>query len=485
MHHLDAPMAKLAKLHRGLGQRRQRPRLRFGRLSLLCLLLLNGCVNVGPDHEVPTTVTPEKFKNTPPRGNPPPRGQWWKVFKDSELNRLLKKLNEASPNSAAALARLDQARAELGIAKAGRWPTIRGSGDARQQMESANSGFQIREESYESYELDLNLDYEVDLWGRVRRQVEAARAREEAAQASYADAMLALRAELARHYFSLRSLDEEIDLLQRAVALREEGTGLVRARAEAGQISDDDLARAEAELEATRADLTALERDRAELENAIAALIGEMPSSFVLEPEAKLRNPPSIPSGLPSQLLTRRADVAEKERLLAAACADVGVAITDFLPRITLTGTGGLASLRASDLFNPSSRLWDIGPEIEIPIFRAGLASSRKAQANSAFEEARANYRQAVLNAFRDTENGINANRSLSRETDHRCRATGAAARASELAQARYEAGLISYLEVLDALRTHLANQRLETQIRGDHLQAAVALVQALGGNWN
>ena len=149
--------------------------------------------------------------------------------------------------------------------------------------------------------------------------------------------------------------------------------------------------------------------------------------------------------------MARRADVAERERLLAAACADVGVAIADFLPRITLAGSGGLASLRASDLFDPSSKLWEIGPEVDIAIFRKGLSKSRKAKAQAVFEEARATYRQAVLNAFRDTENGINGNRSLAQETEQRTRATKAAVRASELAQARYESGLISYLEVLDA----------------------------------
>ena len=158
--------------------------------------------------------------------------------------------------------------------------------------------------------------------------------------------------------------------------------------------------------------------------------------------------------------------------------------MADFLPRITLTGSGGLASLRASDLFNPSSTLWNIGPEIEVPVFRKGLSKSRKDKAQAAFEEARATYRQTVLNAFRDTEDAINAHQSIAQEYSQREHATQAAARASELSLTRYESGLTSYLEVLDSLRTHLANQRLETQTCGDHFQAAVALVQALGGGW-
>lgn len=442
------------------------------------------CATVGPDHQVPDMETPEQYKNAATKSPLPDRGDWWKAFKDADLNRLLKQLDAASPNQAAALAKLDQARAELNTAKAGGWPTIRGTGDGRKLLESENSEFRISDSAYERFELALNLDYEIDLWGRVRRQIEGARAREDAAGASYEDTMLALRAELARHYYSLRSLDEEIDLLKRAVQLRMEGAALVKARAEAGQISEDDVARAEAELEATSGDLTALQRDRDEFENAIAALIGKSPSSFKLTTRSKLGSVPSIPSGLPSELLARRADILEKERLLAAACADVGVAIADFLPRITLTGTGGLNSLRASDLFDPSSKMWDIGPKMEVPVFRKGFAKSRKAKAQAVFEEARANYRQAVLNAFRDTENAINANQSLAKESDQRKRATEASARASELALTRYESGLTSYLEVLDSLRTHLANQRLETQTQGDHFQAAVAMVQALGGGW-
>ncbi|MGK0189326.1 MAG: multidrug efflux system outer membrane protein [Verrucomicrobiales bacterium] len=454
------------------------------KLLVLCTAGLTACATVGPDHEVPETETPEHYKNASAASKLPERGQWWMAFKDADLNALLNDLDTASPNQAAALAKLDQARAELRTAKAGGWPSIRGNTDSRRLLESENTGFRISESTYESYELALNLDYEIDLWGRVRRQVEAARARGEAAEATYEDAMLALRAELARHYFSLRSLDEEIDLLTRAVQLRVEGVELVRARAEAGQISEDDVARATAELEATRGDLTALQRDREEFENAIAALVGKSPSIYKLASKSKLGTVPGIPSGLPSELLARRADVLEKERLLAAACADVGVAIADFLPKITLTGSGGLTSLRASNLFDPASKMWDIGPEIEVPVFRKGLAKSRKAKAQATFDETRANYLQAVLNAFRDTENAINANQSLARESGQRNRATKASARASELAVTRYESGLTSYLEVLDSLRTHLANERLETQTRGDHFQAAVAMVQALGGGW-
>ena len=273
---------------------------------MLCTAGLTACATIGPDHRVPNTETPEQFKNPSSAPDAPERGQWWKAFKDSTLNDLLGQLDDASPNQAAALARLDQARAELKTAKAGGWPSIRGTGDARQQLESENTGFRISESAYERYQLALNLDYEIDLWGRVRREVEAASAREEAAEASYGDAMLSLRAELARHYFSLRSLDEEIAILQRAVKLREEGVSLVAARAEAGQISDDDVARATAELEATRGDLTAIQRDRDQFENAIAALIGKSPTTFNLKANSKLGTVPEIPAGLPSQLLARR-----------------------------------------------------------------------------------------------------------------------------------------------------------------------------------
>ncbi|MEZ5323934.1 MAG: efflux transporter outer membrane subunit [Verrucomicrobiales bacterium] len=446
---------------------------------------LTACATIGPDHEVPETESPERFKNASSVARDADRGPWWKAFKDSTLNDLLNQLDDASPNQAAALARREQARAELKAATARAWPSISGTGDARKQLESENTSFRTSDTAYNRYELALNLEYEIDLWGRVRRQVEAASARESAAEAAYEDAMLSLRAELARHYFSLRSLDEEIATLKRAVQLREEGVDLVTARADAGQISDDDVARATAELEGTRGDLTALERDRDQFENAIAALIGKSPSTFTLEATSKLGAVPQIPVGLPSELLARRADVAEKERLLAAASAEIGVATADFLPRITLTGSGGLTSLRASDLFNPSSKMWDIGPKIDVPIFRKGLAKSYKEKAQAEFEEARATYQQTVLNAFRDTENAINANQSIAREFAQRERATTAAARASELSITRYESGLISYLEVLDSLRTHLADQRLETQTRGDHFQAAVALVQALGGGWS
>ncbi|MEZ5305190.1 MAG: efflux transporter outer membrane subunit [Verrucomicrobiales bacterium] len=462
-----------------------RPARRAAALAAGAALALGACRSVGPDYTPPDADEwPTVWKHTG-SAERLAQGDWWKEFGDSGLNKLIAQLEAANPDAAAALARVNQSRAALGIAKAGQFPGISADGNSTVNRDSANAGFQLRQGEFERYRLGLNLDYEVDIWGRVRRLVEGAKARNEAADALYANALLSLKAELTRHYFSLRELDAEIALLDSTVELRREGRELIAAQAREGETSELDLARAVAELETARADAAALRRQRAALEAGIAALVGQSASDFSLPPDAKaLSAPPKIPAGVPSELLSRRPDVAAAERDLAAASADVGVAIAETLPSIRLTGVGGLTSLSATDFFNPASRFFEIGPQLNTPTLRFGLSEGNKARARAKFDEALAAFRASLVAAFRDTETALSALKHLADELAAAQSAADAAAQAAKLSRARYDNGLVSYLEVIDSERTRLAAERRLAQVKGQRLQSTAALVQALGGGW-
>lgn len=452
-------------------------------LSLLLSFVLASCT-VGPDYEKPRTNTPATYKAVG-LSSPPSSGAWWSSFSDSRLTSLLNQAGKNNSEALAALARLDQSRAILGIRRVDLLPSLTGEALATRQQDTTRDTFPVPPDPYSRFRSVLNLDYEVDLWGRVRRTVNQEKALTQAVAADYVSVVLSTKAEVARNYFALRHLDEEIQLLRDTIALREENEKLVKARVDAGDTTAIDYSRARSQTETARADLHRLVQRRTELENAIAVLVDENPSTFSL---AKARPPrtPSIPSGVPADLLRRRPDVAASERRLAAAAEQIGINIANYLPRVSLTAAGGFASLSGSDLFDRGSRLWSVSPNVSGPIsmLTFGRKEEAKKQALAGYREALKNHRTSVLHAFRDVENALSGITNLERALSAQRKSAEAAKEASRLVKLRYEAGLVSFFEVIDAQRQELQEQRALSQTKAARQQATVQLIQALGGGW-
>jgi multidrug efflux system outer membrane protein len=339
-----------------------------------------------------------------------------------------------------------------------------------------------------NFSVPLDFSYEIDLWGRVRRNFESARADAQASLADFYNVLLTLQSDTAQNYFGLRALDAEIRTVTRTVELRKEQVKLVRSRFEGGIGNELDMARAETELATTEAEAASLAQRRTELENAIAILAGSNPAVFRL-PVATASNwnpvPPPIPAGLPAELLERRPDVAQAERLLASANARIGVAKAAFFPVVSLTASGGYLSGELENLFNWDSRVWSIGPSISLPLFAGGRNLANYRRSGAAFEEAVARYRQQVLIAFGDVENSLSGIRHLADQAQAQQRAVANARRAADLAGQRYRSGIVAYIEVIDANRDALQAERADAQLAGQRLITTVQLIKALGGGWH
>lgn len=444
------------------------------------LVVLAGCA-VGPDYEEPAAGLEASFKNAG-FTRPAPEGSWWSLFGDGGLDRCIRMAEADGPTARAALARYDLARATLGLESADAWPAVTADAFGRRQQDSGNSNFSSG--IYNDYRAALNLRWEVDLWGRVRRQVGAAVAEAEAAGYAYRGALLSLRGEVARAYLSLRFADAEIALLEETAKLRGEARRLMKARFDGGASSRIDYERSVTEHEGVLAELEQLRAERARYENALAALVGRSASGFRLAAASGTPAIPAPPQAVPSDLLRRRPDVAAAERRLAAASERIGLAIASYLPRVTLDGTGGFRSLQAGDLFQSGSRLWSLGPEVDIPLFQGGRGFSDKKRAEAAYREALENYRDTLLQAVRETEDALVDGRRLATAGASRARASTAAGTAASLVRKRYEGGATDYFEVVESERTALAEQRSALAVERARALAATRLIQSLGGGW-
>src|SRR5881397_2909600 len=462
--------------------------------ALVLAALATGCA-VGPNYHQPTTPVPSAYKSTNGLGawkeaqplDNVPKGAWWEVFRDDTLNELQRRAEAANQDLKAAVARVDQARATARVAHSELFPTVDANPSWTRQRYSPNQIPSFGGLTANTFRVPLDLSYEVDLWGRVRRGFESARADAQASLASLHNVLLTLHSDVAQNYFALRALDAEIATVTGTVNLRKEQVQLVRSRFEGGIGSELDVARAQTELATTEAEAASLAQRRAELENAMAILAGSNPSLFHLPPSgAKDWNPqpPAVPAGLPADLLERRPDVAEAERQLAAANARIGVAKAAFFPVLSLTGSGGFVSGDIDSLFNWDSRTWSIGPSLSLPIFAGGRNRANYKRSQAAFDEAVARYRQQVLVAFGEVENSLSGIRHLVDQAAAQQRAVANARRAAELATDRYRSGIVSYLEVVDASRDALQAERANAQLAGQRLITAVQLIKALGGGW-
>jgi multidrug efflux system outer membrane protein len=374
------------------------------------------------------------------------------------------------------------------VARGDLLPTLSLDPSWNRQRYSPNANPSFGAITANTFSTPLDLSYEIDLWGRVRRGFESSRADAQSSLANYYNVLLTLEADIAQNYFTLRALDAEMATVGGTVDLRKEQVRLVRSRFEGGIGNELDVSRAETELATTEADYAAIAKRRSELENAIAILSGSNPSNFkiVAFNDAKWHpTPPAIPAGLPGELLERRPDVSEAERALASANARIGVAKAAFFPVITLTASGGFLSGDVNTLFNWDSHTWSIGPSISLPIFAGGRNRANLQRSKAVYQEAIANYRQRILVAFGDVENSLSGLHFLAQQSEAQERAVKNANRAVELATERYRSGIVNYLEVVDASREALQSERQNALLVGQRQVATVQLIKALGGGWD
>ncbi|NIJ39514.1 multidrug efflux system outer membrane protein [Sphingopyxis panaciterrae] len=460
----------------------------MNRLAAVAAPVLLSACSMAPAYHPPQTATPPAYKEVAgwTEATPldaAPRAAWWEAFGDPVLNDLEVRAEKASPTLAAALARYDQARAAARVERADLFPAITAGADAsRQRVSGTRFGGDGSPRTYSDFSVGGALDYELDLWGRIRNGVAAARADAEASAADLASARLSLQASVADAYARLRGLDAQADLLHQTVDAFGKAYDLTVRRHDGGIASGIDVNRAMTVLGNARAQISAVAAERAATEHEIAALVGEIASDFSIAPEVQPLAAPDLPAGTPSEMLQRRPDIAAAERRIAAANARIGVARAAFFPTLTL-GSGAGFETTHGHLFQTPNSFWGLGPlSAVLTLFDGGRRASEVKMSRAEYDELAAGYRDIVLGAFRQTEDAIAANRLLAVQAADQHTAAEAAARTSALALIRYRNGASDYLEVVTAQTEALDAQRaslgLETQI----MRSRVALVKAIGG---
>ena len=420
------------------------------------------------------------------------RGEWWKIFNDTVLDNLEHQALEANQDLKAAAARVKEARALNQVARSAYFPAIDiGLGSTRQQPSAASQGLADGTHVQPStvYRAQANVSYEVDLFGRVASSVDASMADTQRSEALFRSVQLALQADVAQNYFSLRELDAEGEVYAHAVALREDSLKLLKSRFDEGDISEVDVLRAEAELSTARSAAMTAERMRAASEHSLAVLLGKTPAEFTMPASPLQAVNLRIPSGLPSSLLERRPDIAAAERAMAAANARIGVAKSAFFPSLSLTGAGGFESSSFGNLFKWSSRSFLLGPltgtALSLPLFDGGKRKGDLANAKATYEEQTATYQQQVLLAFREVEDNLATLRILEGQTRTQAEAVASSTKAASLLRTQYTEGQTNYLDVLDAQRSVLGARRDAVQLQGLQAIATVNLIRSLGGGWD
>ncbi len=456
-------------------------------LAAAALALLAAC-SAGPKYERPAVDAPAAYKEAgnwkvaQPRDDVK-RDKWWEVFGDAQLNSLIAQIDVSNQNVRVAEANFRQARTLVQQARASLFPSVDGRASvsrSRSVGTAARAGTTAN-----NYNLALDANYEVDIWGRVRNTVSANVAGAQASAADLEMVRLLAQAELAFNYFQLRVLDQQRQLLDDTVAAFQKSLEMTRNRYTAGVAGKVDLVQAETLLKSTQAQAIEIGVQRAQLEHAIAILVGKAPANFALPPQTAKVAVPVVPLNQPSELLERRPDIAAAERRVAAANARIGVAKSAFFPSLTLSGSAGFESSRLADWLNWPSRFWAIGPAIAQSIFDAGLRRALTDQAIAVYDANVAAYRQTVLEGFQEVEDNLAALRILEEQEKMQEEATVAARQSMDLTINQYKAGTVSYLNVVTVQSAWLNNERALVGIRGRRLAAAVTLVKALGGGWN
>ncbi len=461
--------------------------------TLAVALALTACA-VGPDYlrpaaDVPPAWTTEQPWRTATPADTATPANWWEIFGDARLNALEADVIAHNLSLQVATERLTQARAQASVASAALFPTLNANAGALRDRSSTNrprANYAVPNSSTVQNDLtaSFGVRYELDLFGGVRRQVEAARADAEQARSDLANARLVLTAETAADYFTVCALDAEIDVVRQNIAAERRALDFVSARHDMGVASGLDLAQQQSQLDTTITQIDLLRVQRAQFEHALATLSGTPAPAFAVAPQLVSLNVPPIPVGLPSDLLERRPDVASAERAVAAANARIGVARAAYFPSVPLLGNYGVESNTAASLFNAASNLWSLGVSATQPLFDAGRISANVDFAKAGYRATVAQYRLSVLTALQEVEDGMTGIGNLERASAEAGAAVTSAQRVVDLANDRYTGGLATYLDVVTAQQALLANQRQQAQIRGQQMLVAVYLVKALGGGW-
>ena len=461
--------------------------------GLAVCAILAGC-KVGPNYQRPPAPAPEAYKTQPPwRAAAPkdalPKGAWWEVFSDPELNDYEQQLLKANQSLLAAIERLQEARALARVTSAGFFPQATVDPNGSRNRYSGNRPEVLtplnRPLTQSTYEIPFYINWEPDLFGKVRRSMEASNANLQGTAADMYNVNLMLTSELAADYFSLRELDAETAVVQESVNIQQKGLELVVNRHNGGVASGLDLAQQQTLLDSTVSQLYLVKQQRDQYEHAIAVLVGQPAATFSVPVRALTATPIPVPLGVPSDLLERRPDIATAERQMAYENAQVGVATAAFYPQLTLSGTGGFQSTNITNLISAPSAIWSLGGDLLEPVFNGGRNRANLQYAKRTYDESVANYRQAVLVAFQQVEDGLTGLTELQQATTTQGAAVADAKRALEIANNRYVGGVTSYLDVITAQSTLLSNQRLATQLMGQQMVAEVYLVKALGGGWD
>ena len=469
-------------------------------VALVCLVLFAGC-SFAPKYGKPVVQTPATFKELPPEqlketegwktAEPKDgtlRGKWWEMFHDPELNTFEGQVAVSNQSVAVALANFLAARAVVKQARSQYFPTVTASPSvtrARQSSVQTQSGSSPTSFTVTEYSLPFDASWELDFWGRIRNTVKANSFEAQATFADLENVRLTVQAEVAADYFQLRVLDAQRQLLDAAVLAYQKSLRLTQVQHDSGLASDQDVAQAETQLNTTRAQATDLGIQRAQLEHAMATLLGKPASAFSIATNSLAAKPVAIPFGVPSQLLERRPDVAAAERRVAEANAQIGVARAAYYPTITLSGSAGYQSASLGNLVSAQGLAWSVGATLAQTLFDGGKRKAVTEQARAIYQGTVANYRQTVLTAFQEVEDNLSTLRILSQELQQQNVAVESSQRYLTLADARYQSGLDIYLDVITAQTALLSNQRTAMNLRMQQMTASVQLIKALGGGWD
>ncbi|SQF98369.1 outer membrane efflux protein [Paucimonas lemoignei] len=459
----------------------------------LCVLLLSACA-VGPDYQKPDMTTPVQFKAAKGWTQASPsdaiaRGAWWEVYGDPQLNGLVEKLNRSNQTVAQYEAQYRQAQALVRSSRGAFFPTLdlsagktrssQGTGSSSSSLSTSNSGIR------DTYNTQLGVSWEADVWGKLRRGLEADKASAQASLADLAAMQLSLQSELVQNYLQLRVIDEQKRLLEATLEAYQRSLTLTQNQYRAGISGRDAVAQAQTQLKSTEADLIDLVWQRAQFENAIAVLMGQAPADFSLAATKDIPDLPQIPLELPSQLLERRPDIAAAERSVMAANANIGIAKAAYYPDLTLSLSGGYSSSTFSNWISLPNRFWSVGPQLAMTLFDGGQRSAEVDRTEAVYDQTVAQYRQTVLTGFQEVENYLTQLKVYQDEAAVRAEALAAARDSLRLTSNQYKAGLIGYLDVVNVQTTALSNERSVLTLLQSRLIASVQLIAALGGGWN
>ncbi|BAQ74908.1 outer membrane efflux protein [Pseudomonas sp. Os17] len=463
-------------------------------LSLgLCVALLSACA-IGPDYQRPQVAEPVQYKEAQGwrQANPSDalaRGAWWELYGDAQLNGLIERLNRSNQSVAQSEAQYRQAQALVRSSRGAFFPSVdlsagktrasQGTGSSSSGLSSSSSGIR------DTYNTQLGVSWEADVWGKLRRGLEANQASAEASFADLAAMRLSQQSELVQNYLQLRVIDEQKRLLEATVAAYQRSLTMTQNQYQAGVSGKDAVAQAQTQLKSAQADLIDLIWQRAQFENAIAVLMGVPPAEFNLAETSRIPLLPQVPLAVPSQLLERRPDIASAERSVMAANANIGVAKAAYYPDLTLSLAGGYSSSTYADWISLPNRFWSVGPKLAMTLFDGGQRSAEVDRTQAAYDQTVAKYRQTVLDGFREVENYMIQLKVLEDEAGVRQQALDSAREALRLTENQYKAGLIGYLDVVTSQTTALSNERSVLSLLQSRLIASVQLIAALGGGWD